>query len=609
MRTRQALPLFAFAAIAVWLTGCSGGGGSTPPPPPAVISVALSGTPPTTLVGNATASFTASVTNDSANAGVKWTVTCTTTAPATCGSFSSATTASGAATTYTAPGTPPSPATVTITATSVTDSTKSASSGPITITAAPPPPILADGNYVYNLSGTDATGSYFLVGAFTVKGGAITAGEQDLSDHSVGYTSILVATGSGLTMAGSNIQMTINTGNSNIGVGGVETFRGTRVSATRVLISEFDNTAAGTGSIDLQTGTAAPTGGYAFAVGGQDGTTAGPDMGIGGVWNISGTTITPAGSVFDVNDGGVVGQALSFSSGSVTAPDSFGRITFSLTPNTTALASFVLTGYIVGPNRIELVESQTDSLNADLAGTAFAQGTHAGGFTPTNVAGTSYVFANPGADSVGNLNIAGTFTLNSGSTVSGLIAVNDLTTFGAVTITAGNYTVDPTGRVTLSGIMPELVTGTPFAFQLYLDGNGHALELGVDASQVSFGPAFLQTAPSAVFSGNYALSGLGIGETTNGKVIWSAVGPAAITSAGAVTGFTDYNVEGATTSNVALSGTATASTGVLALTGINAASATTSNNYGYLSIDNTHFLAIEVDGAQLGLLLLEQVSP
>jgi hypothetical protein len=581
----------------------------TPPAPPP-ISVAFNPAAPTSLVLSATASLTAVVTNDSSNGGVKWTVTCGSSA---CGSFSPTSTASGTATTYTAPSTIPSPATVTVTATSVTDSTKTATA---TITITNAPIVLANGTYVYHVSGEDSTGPYFIAGAFTVLNGAITGGEQDFTNRSVGYPqNTLAPATSKLSIAGNNIQIVLDTGNTKIGVSGLETLRGTRVSSSRYLISEFDNFAAASGSLDLQTGTAAPSGAYVFSVGGIDGTQNGFALGMGGVLNISGTTISNTGSVFDSNDGGILGQGLLFSSGSVTAPDSFGRLTFSLTPNTTSVAAFVLTGYIVGPNRIQLVESQADALNADLGGTALAQNTPSGGFTTAGVSGVTYVFSGTGADIYGNAQVAGTFTLNAGGTVSGTIALNDLAYYGTISITTGSYTVDPTGRVTLSNILPSL-TGTstiqavPFGFQLYLDGNGNAMELGVDTNDLSAGVAYLQTAPTAQLSGSYAVSGQGFGNVNNTSDAWSAVGPVTVAS-NAVTGSTDYNVfGGAQTSSVSLTGTINSSaTPPLALTGLNAASAQTANGYFYFPIDGTRFVAIEGDGQQLGLLVLEGTSP
>ncbi len=53
---------------------------------------------------------------------------------------------------------------------------------------------------------------------------------------------------------------------------------------------------------------------------------------IGGVLNFNGTSLSTTNSVFDYNDGGFVLQAQSFASGSITAPDSFGRVTINLVP-------------------------------------------------------------------------------------------------------------------------------------------------------------------------------------------------------------------------------------------------------------------------------------
>jgi probable HAF family extracellular repeat protein len=78
-----------------------------------------------TVQTGSTKPFTATVSNDPTNGGVTWTVSCST---AQCGTVSPTATASGAATTYTAPSTTPlSGLTVTLTATSVTLASASAS--------------------------------------------------------------------------------------------------------------------------------------------------------------------------------------------------------------------------------------------------------------------------------------------------------------------------------------------------------------------------------------------------------------------------------------------------------------------------------------------------
>jgi hypothetical protein len=318
---------------------------------------------------------------------------------------------------------------------------------------------------------------------------------------------------------------------------------------------------------------------------------------------------TANNSVFDYNDGGSVGQAQSFASGSVTAPDSFGRVTFNLTPSTASgVPAFVLTGYIVGTNRIQLVESQNDTLGADLGGTALGQGSNTFNFNAAMLANSSYTYAGAGADVNGLTSIAGVFSFSAAGAVSGSMVLNDISFFGSNTIT-GTYTVDPTGRVTLSNVIAQPLSPTaPFTFQLYLDGNGNALELGVDDLEVTTGPAYHQTSQSADFEGNYAIAGAGFLDTSTAPY-WGAVGPVTVSS-DAFKGYTDYTLQGSTTlyPTTTLSGTENSSTGVLSLSGLNQPAFTTANIFNYYPIDGSRVLAIENDGLQIGLLTLESVS-
>jgi hypothetical protein len=89
------------------------------------ISVAFDSVPPASLALNTPVNLSATVTGDSANAGVDWKVTCLT--AGLCGSFSSAHTASGGSTTYTAPPSIPAGGTVTITASSTANPSGSVS--------------------------------------------------------------------------------------------------------------------------------------------------------------------------------------------------------------------------------------------------------------------------------------------------------------------------------------------------------------------------------------------------------------------------------------------------------------------------------------------------
>ena len=117
MNSRKAIILFSvLVALALGLAGCSSS--STPPPPP-VISVAFSPQPPTPSRPAQARRSRQSLVTTPVTAGCSG----RSPAPDSAARFFPATTASGQATTYTAPNVPPSPNTVTVTAVSVTDNT------------------------------------------------------------------------------------------------------------------------------------------------------------------------------------------------------------------------------------------------------------------------------------------------------------------------------------------------------------------------------------------------------------------------------------------------------------------------------------------------------
>ncbi len=600
----------AMTAAAMALGGCGGSGGGSNLP----IQVSFSTAPPSSLAINATASVAALVANDSGSGDVTWSATCA--AGSGCGSFNPTSTGNAVATTYTAPATVPSPATVTITATSVSDTTKSVSAT-VTIVSSVTPP-LADGTYVYHLSGYDGAGAYTIAGAFTVAAGAITAGEQDFTDPTSGYTDNLVTKTSTVNAAGGNLQIVLDTGNTAIGVNGVETLRGTQVSATRVLLSEYDLSATGTGALDLQTSHAEPAGGYAFAISGND--TAGDALAIGGVFVISGTQLNTAASLFDLSDFGSTGPQIfkreAFQSGSVTATDSLGRFVLTLVPSTAStIPQIQLAGYVTSTGRLELVESgqANDTLNANTGGSALGQGANTGNFTnaSASVVNQSYAHGSTGVDLNGVASMSGAFALNLNGILSGTLAVNDVTYTGAWTI-AGSYAVDPSGRVeatvnTLTGGNAPPSNGV-LTFELYLDGNGNAMVMGLDTFQTTQGIAFEQGSGFSL-AGNYALAGQGVAATGSGGLYWSAVGPVTVTS-GAFSGTTDSNPFGGTLMPaVALGGSQNSGQGLLSLTGLNPTSYTTSTGFGYYPLSGNRLWAIEVDNQGLSLLLLEGVTP
>jgi hypothetical protein len=575
--------------------------------PPQPITVSLVGVPPAFLQINATVPLSAQITNDvSANPQVKWTVAC---ASAACGTFNPITTTSEAATNYMAPSTIPSGNSVTVTATSVTDPTKSASAN-ITIiqTAA----TLANGTYVFELSGPVGPAANFVCGVIVAQDGAITGGEQDYINYAFDQNAgeyapvqALITGGSYTTTPDGNLQMTLNTNDGRIGVAGVETINGVIVSSSRVLLTEL-NGSIGSGTLDLQTSKAAPLGGYAFTIFGVDSN--GQPAGIGGILDINNQSqIVPASSVFDINDGFVFSPTQTLAATAVTSPDQFGRVEFQLAPATTpAFQSINLDGYIVDAAHIRLIEIGGDQFQGVMGGTALGQTTSPGTFAP----GTSYVFGATGEEkNGGSLQVAGIFTANSGGSLTGTLNWNDLTektTQSPINFNTALYTVDPTGRVTLS----NLTDGSTFnyQFELYLTGSGEGLLLSSSTAEMIAGRALQQQAGPFALSGSYGLNATEVGSSLGTLGAETTVGPITVTAGtgtDTLTGFVDF---GSAAVDVPFTGNVTTtSTGIFtgALAGLNSGAYTTPGNFAFYLVDDARALMIETDNTQLTLGYLE----
>ena len=588
-----------FSVIAVFMVAALVACSSSKKP----IAVTLSGTPPTSMAEGAAVSFTANVANDSANAGVTWTVTCGTTGA--CGSFSSSSTASGTATSYTAPATIPSGGSVTVKATSVTDTSQSASAT-ITITAASS---LADGTYVFSLSGQDVAGAYlyFVAGAIKVASGSITGGEQDFVDYHLASTqNDTIGSGSVSTTADGNIQVVINTGDTAIGVNGTETLNGTLVNGGRALITEFDSSATSSGQLDLQTATSVGQEGLAFFVDGGD--SSGLPASLGGVIKVTGSgTISGTGSIFDINDDGGVLQMQPIDPSTLSTPDQYGRITVSLVLTTSGVGGIGLAAYVVDNSRIRLVENTNDPNDAFFGvtgGTAFAQGTNTGGFSAASVQGSSFAFGLNGQEpGAGYLQVAGVLTTGANATVTGTLNFNDLTGTGVQSPLAfqGTYTVDSTGRVTLTN---SINNGT-VVLQAYLDGNGHAGLISMDLGDVLAGYVYQQTGGGSFaagsFKGAYGLNATGYGSTTGPEL--DAVGPVTSDGVSMLNGTVDLNAlnigqqAGITLTDGFTSNPSGIFTGTI--TGLDIANHT--DAFAYYLVDTTKVVAIETDANQMTL--------
>ncbi len=609
-----------FSTVA-FLTSCSSSSTKMTPPPPVVAITATSGggqsavvgapftnplTATVTTGGTPTSGVTVTFTSPSAEpngtfAGGMATATATTNSSgvATSTAFTAGTTAGTYTVTASAPG---ATATASFSLTNV----------PVTTTA------LAPGNYVFSLTGADANGPYTVAGVFTLNGlGAITGGEQDLSDFNI-YAHDPIPSGGVAASADGNLIITLNTGDTSVGVSGTETLDATLVSSSKALITEFDASASSSGELDLQaTGLTTPSGGFAFFLLGLD--SGSNPLAVGGVINVDNSGgaggISGTGSVFDINDNGAPLAKQSFTASTVTAPDALGLVTFTLNNSVAGVGEITLVGYMVDASHIRLVENYTlDVLAGTTGGTAFGQGASTGGFTTSSIEGKSLVFGAVGYDFVtGGLDVAGVVTANvDGTTVSGNLSFNDTATQnaqGGTAITGGTYTVDSTGRVTATGV----TDGATFTYnlQIYLDGNGQGLVISMDTADVLSGPGAGQTSGSftaASFSGNYALDFTTL--VPSGGLLFEqdSVGTVVADGVGKLTGFLDVNESnGAPVADLALSGTfaVTATNGVF--TGMIADPVTPTNSdlFTYYLIDSTSVVVIENDATQLTLGLFE----
>jgi hypothetical protein len=484
---------------------------------------------------------------------------------------------------------------------------------------------LAAGNYVFSLAGTDSgtagfTSSFYsAAGVIVVGAGGSITGEMSFSDFNYYVQEAITGGSVAVNPADSNLLITINTGDTNIGPGattlgsgsGTLVFSAAMASSTRGLLTEYDSWATSLGELNAQTSTAAlcPSApgtpcGYAIYLGGLDAT--GFPIGVGEVLTIDGAGggISGTGSVFDINDGGTLFPNLPVSSGTVSAPDSMGYVT--ITVNSAGFfggsPGILLDGYIVDANHIRLVEDwYSDALNSLTGGTALAQ-TGTGGFTSASVSGSIYVVSMPGADTKGALQVAGMLTFNANGTVGGNLSFNDITgqsPQGGTAITGGTWADDGsgTGRVLVTGA----TDGSTFSYNLtlYETGDGNATILSMDINDLVVGLGRAQASGLGVpsLTGNYTL---GLYQVRTG-VEFDADGQITANAAAlSLTGFTDQNksllgsgLKADSSVNATYSGTA--SSPIISINGGGGSTFTV-----YL-VDGTQSVFIENDNAQLSL--------
>jgi hypothetical protein len=599
-------------AIPILIAGCGGN---------PELGIELSTPPPANLEVNLSTSVAATVTHDPFNAGVDWSCT----PVGSCGTFTPAHTASGAATVFTAPRTA---GPIMIVAASTRKPTKQAPAS-VNITAVVNATSVT-GTYTYFANGTDSgLAPYGVAGSVVINGatGMVTGGEQDYFDVTSGNIFPSDPITGGSISVGSDGRGTLTIMPTSAPA---ETFSITVVNDKHILITDFDGTQTASGSLDLQTApTTTPTGKNAFAL--LDSFEANA---LGGVLTSNGT-ITTASEADDDIGGAPDFDLVNTVTGSFTAPDANGRGTVTLTDPNFGLAgfssSFTLAYYVVGPEAFRLIEidGETTLLPQFAVGSMYGQG--AAAFSAASL-GSKFVFGQSGvangmASGLGIYATAGQFTGNGTTALSAGVAdvnLGDGAPKLAAALTGSTYFVHADGYAGIA--FPPANTDNLANMGVYLvdpainvadpnnsSGGGGAVMLDLDVN--TLGSGFLvPQASGAKFAGNYAFSQDGFFETSSSSADYGLVGQVASDGTSNIAGLADENeLNLALNPGVTVSGTFTADganpgrlTTMITING-----AATPNNITAYQASNGLLVHVDVDSTSatvgnVGLGVLEQ---
>jgi hypothetical protein len=353
-----------------------------------------------------------------------------------------------------------------------------------------------NGTYVFSVSGTDLNGAaYAIVGTLTANGsggngtGGITAGTIDINDESFSNAVADSSLGSGSSYT--------------VGVDGrgkatlvtstpfkTITLDFVLSSSTHGLVTEFDEAASGSGTIDQQAGgitQSSLAGSYAFSFSGVDAGGSGSFATVGAFALDASGNIASGSGLEDFNDNGLV----PYSGQSLTGQVVLGP---SSTPSAVLQAtSFSLTYDVFAIDATHLKFIEMDPVSPILSGDAFSQ-------TSTSISAGTMAFTLGGLIA-GNPAGAGGFMVTDGQgniTSSSTEDVNDAGTVSSAPVPfSGTYAAAGTGRYMIgfpSG--SNFIGGTSYAAYpssgglLLLEIDNAGLMIGAGYPQASTIPAF-----------------------------------------------------------------------------------------------------------------------
>ena len=373
------------------------------------------------------------------------------------------------------------------------------------------------------------------------------------------------------------------------------------------LVTEFDGTASGSGTFDVQTSGTSPAGTYAFSFSGYS-SSGNPFATVGNFAVGAGGSVT---GLEDFNEDGIIAYSGETLSGTLAVGPSS---TPGTTLTTTAYNGLVFDVYAIDATHLKFIEMDTV---ATLSGEAFSQSSSAipagtmaftlQGFSPAN---SFSPFAAGGfmvTDS--NLNVTNASTEDWAENGSS----------GGPTGFTGTFTAGGTGRYTL-GNLGGFVGGTTYAAY---PSSGGLLLLEIDNAGITSGAAYPQTSTTFGAPEGYAfnLTGIYLGNPNFGispEEVDDIAEFASNSSGSTVIGALDENYApgGGPILQMALNGTYTApdsnGRGMLSANVGNNSVSTLNGFLGlnFYTVDGNMFPFIELDGGQVasGVFVLQDAS-
>lgn len=459
-----------------------------------------------------------------------------------------------------------------------------------------------NGTYIFSVSGVDVNGAPFaLAGSLTANGqGQITSGAIDINNAEFSAPQGDVsATGKYSVQVDGRGQVTLNASTQ---YSSAIVLDFVLENSSHGLVTEADQNATGSGTVDLQSSGVTPNGTYAFLVSGGMYSSGDPYAAAGNFTVGNNAAIT--GTV-DVNDGELVFFADQVLSGSLVLGPSASPAT-TLTSSGFSGGGLIFDVFAIDATHLKFIEMDQ---TATLIGDAYSQ---TSATMPTGSLAFTIGGCSPCTSSSFNPVATGGFIVTDGSGNITNASTEDFNIGGSVTTAqgfSGSYTAAGTGRYTLGNFTGFAGGNSLVAYP----SSGGVLLLEVDNSGLTAGAAYLQ-AQGATFASAQGygvnLTGTNLTGLTGSLEEIDDIAEFTAASGGTLTGAIDenYNPGGGPAFNLALEQGQYASPdsngrGQISANVGNSNNSTLNGGFDltFYTVDGTTFPFIETDSTQVAV--------